>query len=258
MRSHSNSVASLCPRARERLVQVMVRVDEARRDDRAADVDALVGRGRRAAADVLDPAVRDEDPAVVVLGADVVHRHDVRVVQQRSHSARNGTSSKRSTSTRPRSVIFSAGITDSARNASDWNGASIAQPSSQRGGDDGLARADDLRERRVRQDPGHRQRQLGEHLRAVDDDDAAADVREPAHRDTPSTRRRRRRSPRCARRARASSRARRGGGRSRGRSRGRCGRCRDAARSPRPSPGRAPDRPAPHRRAAPARRRATR
>ena len=33
------------------------------------------------------------------------------------------------TSTRPRSVSFSAGITDRARNASSWNGASIVQPS---------------------------------------------------------------------------------------------------------------------------------
>ena len=40
--------------------------------------------------------------------------------------APSGTSSKRSTSTSPRSVIFSAGITDSARNESVMNGASTA------------------------------------------------------------------------------------------------------------------------------------
>ena len=37
-------------------------------------------------------------------------------------STASGTSSKRSTSTRPRSVIFRAGITDSARNDIVWNG----------------------------------------------------------------------------------------------------------------------------------------
>ena len=48
--------------------------------------------------------------------------------------------------------------------------------------DDRVRLRDDLLERRVGEQPGDRQRQLGEHLRAVDDDDAAAAVREPAHR----------------------------------------------------------------------------
>ena len=44
-------VGLLRPRARERLVEVMVRVDEAGRHDRAAEVDALLGGGRLPAAD---------------------------------------------------------------------------------------------------------------------------------------------------------------------------------------------------------------
>ena len=96
-----------------------MRVDEARCHDRTGEIDAFVGLGMRDATDVLDAAVGEEDPAALVLGARVVHRRDIRVVQQGAHSALSGTSSKRSTSTRPRSVIFSAGITDSARNASD-------------------------------------------------------------------------------------------------------------------------------------------
>ena len=45
-------------------------------------------------------------------------------------SSASGTSSKASTSTSPRSVIFSDGMTDSARNDSVMNGASIATPCS--------------------------------------------------------------------------------------------------------------------------------
>src|SRR6266511_1268699 len=47
----------------------------------------------------------------------------------RAYSTASGTSSKRSMSTSPRSVIFSFGITESARKDSIWNGASIVQPS---------------------------------------------------------------------------------------------------------------------------------
>ena len=62
--------------ARERLVEVVVRVDEARGDDRAAQV---LGRaGRVPAADLGDEAVLDPEPAAVVLGARLVHRDDRR------------------------------------------------------------------------------------------------------------------------------------------------------------------------------------
>ena len=53
---------------RERLEQVVVRVDEPGRDDRAGEVDALVGPGRRAAADRRHETVGDhEHPPAVVL-----------------------------------------------------------------------------------------------------------------------------------------------------------------------------------------------
>ena len=48
----------------------------------------------------------------------------------RAGSSSSGTSSKASTSTSPRSVIFSDGITDSARNDSVMNGAPISTPCS--------------------------------------------------------------------------------------------------------------------------------
>ena len=72
-----------------------MRVDEARRDDGALEIDVLA-RGRSAAADRDDRAVLDVHPAVRMLGACVVHRDDVCPGQQHS-----GTSSKRSTSTSP-------------------------------------------------------------------------------------------------------------------------------------------------------------
>ena len=68
--------------ARERLVEVVMRVDEARRDDRAGEVDALVRLGLVARADGCHEAVLDEDPAVRMLGAAVVHRDDVGVGEQ--------------------------------------------------------------------------------------------------------------------------------------------------------------------------------
>ena len=73
--------------ARERLVEVVVRVDEARRDDRAAQRDALVRLRRRAAAGLEHEAVLDQDPAVRVLGLRVVHRDDVRVGEQGLHGS---------------------------------------------------------------------------------------------------------------------------------------------------------------------------
>src|SRR5206468_1077428 len=110
----------------ERLVEVVVRVDEAGCDHGAVQI---VARLRRVTgADSLDPAVFDPQPASSMLGAGVVHRHDPGV--REDHDASSGTSSKRSTSTSPRSVSFKLGITDNPRNDSSWNGASIEQPSS--------------------------------------------------------------------------------------------------------------------------------
>src|ERR1700757_674981 len=116
-------VRLLRTRACEGLVEVVVGVDKAGRDDGATEVDVL-SRGRSAAPDGRDHALLDVAPAVGMLGAGVVHRDHVRAGQQHS-----GTSSKRSTSTRPWSVIFSAGMTESARNETVKNGVAPLQPS---------------------------------------------------------------------------------------------------------------------------------
>src|SRR5581483_6282088 len=113
---------------RERLVQVVVRVDEAGRDDRAAQVLAALRGARRA--ELRDQPVLDPQPPAAVLGAGVVHRHEPAVLQDHGASTASGTSSNRSTSTSPRSVSFSLGITDSARNDRSWKGASTVEPSS--------------------------------------------------------------------------------------------------------------------------------
>src|SRR2546429_1754918 len=109
------------------LEEMVVRVDQRRGDDCAREV--LSGLGRSAGAELRDEALLDPDPAVDVLGPGVVHRDDVGVGED-GHSTSSGTSSKRSTSTRPWSVIFRLGITESARNERCWNGASTVQPSS--------------------------------------------------------------------------------------------------------------------------------
>ena len=77
--------------------------------------------------EVGDQTALDAQPPALVLGAGVVHRDDVAVGED--HASASGTSSNRSTSTSPRSVIFRLGITDRARNESSWKGASIVQPS---------------------------------------------------------------------------------------------------------------------------------
>jgi hypothetical protein len=78
-------VGLLRPGARERLVEVMVRVDEAGRDERAAEVLEGLGGGRIALSDCDDEAVVHEEPAVGELRAGVVHRDDVRVREQGPH-----------------------------------------------------------------------------------------------------------------------------------------------------------------------------
>ena len=76
----------LCPGARERLVEVVVRVDEAGRDDRAAESHPFVSLRLLADAHPHDEAVLDQDPAVRVLGSGVVDGEDVRVGEQGLHA----------------------------------------------------------------------------------------------------------------------------------------------------------------------------
>ena len=161
-----------------------------------------------------------------------------RAGRRRAQTA-SGTSSKRSTSTRPRSVILSAGITESARKESVWNGASKRAAERRRGGGDRAARREHLVERRVGEEPGDRQRELGEHLGAVDDDDPAAEF---ARRATTASHGRVAHADdddvvRVVGDGRA--RTRRAAARSRGRSRARSGRSRGGARTRRSWRGRA-------------------
>jgi hypothetical protein len=114
--------------ARERLEEVVVGVDEPGRDERALEVDRLLRRRWRSLPGRADESVLDQHPAGRVLGSGVVH-HDEPGVRVDAGHTRRGTSSKRSTSTRPWSVILRLGITDSARKESDWNGDDSSQPS---------------------------------------------------------------------------------------------------------------------------------
>src|SRR5207302_3166392 len=96
--------------ARQVLPEVVVRVDETGSDDGAGEVDDGVRIRTAAGSDGRDEAVVDVDPAAGVLRAVVVHGHDVRVDEEGAHTS-SGTISKRSTSTRPRSVIVRLVIT---------------------------------------------------------------------------------------------------------------------------------------------------
>ena len=77
-------------------------------------------------------------------------------------------------------MIFSDGITESARNASVRNGVAPDQPSACGGLVRGEALLDHVGERRVGEQAGDRQRALGDDPAVVDDDDAAADLGEVA------------------------------------------------------------------------------
>ena len=228
--SQREEVRLLRPRAREGLVEVVVRVDEAGRDDGAAEVDTLVRLGRRAAAGGLDEPVRRRAPSRP--RARCPRRPSSRRARWRGAvlTTLSGTSSKRSTSTRPRSVIFRLGITESARNDSVRNGVAPVQPSAARRVVARAALRDHVGERRVREQAGDGKRALREHARRPRRRRCrrrARPARATAASMSSSVRRRRRRC--CARRARPSTRARRAAGRSRGRTRGRRGpvaRCR--------------------------------
>ena len=137
--------------------------------------------GGSSAAHGRDEPVLDQDPALAVLDPRVVHGRDPGVGEQHQ-SARRLTSSNRSTSTSPRSVIFSAGITDSARKASDWNGDGSVQPRRCAASTQFLLAVDDLVEGRVGEQPGHGQGQLRADAAVLDDDHAAADLAQPRDR----------------------------------------------------------------------------
>src|SRR4029077_7391678 len=68
--------------ARERLVEVVVRVDEARSDEGAAQVEPILALRLGASAHLRDEAVAHEHPAVGVLAARIVHRDDMAPAQQ--------------------------------------------------------------------------------------------------------------------------------------------------------------------------------
>ena len=76
-------------------------------------------------------------------------------------------------------MIFSDGITDSERNASIWTGWGNVTPSARIAARELAARREHLGERPVGEQPGDRQRQLGEHAVSVGDDEAAAELAEP-------------------------------------------------------------------------------
>ncbi len=81
-------IGLLRPRPRERLEEMVMRVDEARRDDGAGEIDHLVRLRRRTGADRRDHRTVDEHPPRLVLRARVVHRHDPPVREQPAHVAR--------------------------------------------------------------------------------------------------------------------------------------------------------------------------
>ena len=73
-------------------------------------------------------------------------------------------------------MIFSDGITESARKDIVWNGEGSVQPSFAAASMQPAARLDHLVERRLRDQARDRQRQLGAHAAVLDDDHAAADL----------------------------------------------------------------------------------
>ena len=78
-------VGLLGPCTRERLKEVVVRVDEAGCDDGSADVDDLVRVRLLAAADGRHDTVLEQHPPARELRSLVVHGDDVTVREQRAH-----------------------------------------------------------------------------------------------------------------------------------------------------------------------------
>jgi len=107
-------VGLLCSRPGERLVEVVVGVDEAGDDDRSTELDPRVRLGLGAATDGGDRRAVDEHPAVLVLGAGIVHRDDGSATVQRGHVRHLGDTDgsvsgrRRATQDRARRALMSA------------------------------------------------------------------------------------------------------------------------------------------------------
>ena len=153
-------------------------------------------------------ARRPRRPTATARRARRSARRTPRGRHERPFSA-SGTSSKASTSTSPRSVIFSDGITDSARKESVMNGASIATPCSRSSVLQLLEPLDDLLERARRRAARRPAAPARPAPRRPRDDDPAAELLQRAPRTAPCPRRRRRPPRGCARRGRRSRRTRR-------------------------------------------------
>ncbi len=189
-------------------------------------------------ADGSDEAVLDEDPARPKLGAGVVAGDDPAAAEEAAH-ALSGTSSKRSTSTSPWSVIFRCGITESPRKESVRNGVAPVQPSACAASLHARLCSTTIASGASESSPaigsGHSASTRPASTATMPPPISASRAipRKPCPR--PTGRRRRG----CGRRGRRTTRARRARDPSPRRSRARCGRSRDAVRRRRSSQGRA-------------------
>ena len=100
-----------------------------------------------------------------------------------TRSTVSGTISKRSTSTSPRSVILSDGITESARKLSDMNGETMPTPCSASRRSSVSSRSTTSAAGWSESRPRDGQRQLAAHVAVVVHHDAAADLPEPGDRE---------------------------------------------------------------------------
>ena len=179
-----------------------MRVDEARRDDGAAEVDALVGlaarRPRRPRRSTPSSTSSQPDSCSVPASSHVTTQPPAK---RRLHAS-SGTSSKRSTSTSPRSVIFRCGITESAEEREREERRRARPAERVRGVVARPALRDHVGERRIGEQPGDRERALREDAAVLDRDDAAADLGQPLDREGHVASRTCRRRRGCARRGR--------------------------------------------------------
>ena len=110
------------------------------------------------------------------------HLEGVTGARSRKGPSPHSISAKRSTSKRPRSVIFRCGITGSGRKATCRNGSGSVQPSVLRGAPERDQLLPHGLERLEAHQPRHRQRQLGANLAARDDHEAALHRDDAVHR----------------------------------------------------------------------------
>ena len=158
-----------------------------RADQRELASAARVHRGAQRAVELLDvgeasAARRPRRPTASARTARRSGRRTRRGRVRCARSARAARARSASTSTSPRSVIFSAGITDSARNESVMNGASIATPCSRSSACSSSRPLDDLLDRAVGEQAGDRQRQLAAHRAVAATTMPAADLLQRARR----------------------------------------------------------------------------